>query len=149
MLERSFGQRGDEGAEALGQAARHRVREPRRAFQVRLAHELDRVVGDCVRRRLAPRDLVGGDAQCSQDGGIELSCRAAPERVDAVVDRAHALHGSVGDALREGAVARVELARGRGKCAVGVGVVLEHAPHDVERDAAGRRDHRTPRRNSA
>ena len=67
-----------------------------------------------------------------------------------MVDRAHPLHRPVGDPLRERAVARVELAGRRRERAVGVGVVLEDAPHDLERDATRRRDHGcTPRRNSS
>ena len=66
-----------------------------------------------------------------------------------MVERALALHRAVRDALRERAIARIQIGRGRGERAVGVSVVLEHAPHDVERNAAGGRDQRTPRTYSA
>ena len=59
------------------------------------------------------------------------------------------LHGPVRESLRECAVAVVEaLDRGRER-AVGVRVVLEHAPHDFEGCTPRGRDQRSPRRNSS
>ena len=46
-----------------------------------------------------------------------------------MVDRALALDGAVGDALREGAVAVVEILGGPDDRAVRVGTVLEHTAH--------------------
>src|SRR5581483_8606969 len=150
LLEGSLGKRGDEVPKPLGETPADRVRESRRTLESGFANELDGVVCDGVRRRLAPRELEPRDPQRSPDGRVELAKRAAAERLDAVVDRTHALHGAVGDPLRERAVARIEVGgRGRER-AVGVCVVFEHAPHDVERDAARGRDQvRTPRRNSS
>ncbi len=59
------------------------------------------------------------------------------------------LHRPVGEALRKRAVAVVEPRDGGGKRAVGVRLVLEDAPHDLERGAPCGSDHRTPRRNSS
>ena len=67
-----------------------------------------------------------------------------------MVDRALPLDGPVGDPLGEPPVAGVEPAGRRVSGPVGVGPVLEDAPHDLERGAAGRGDHaRMPRANSS
>ena len=49
-----------------------------------------------------------------------------------------ALHGAVGEPLRERAVTVVETRDRRGERAVGVRLLLEHAPHDLERGAPRR-----------
>ena len=51
---------------------------------------------------------------------FELADGAAPQRLDRMVERAHALHGAEGHALRKGAVARVEVAGRSRERAVGV-----------------------------
>ena len=149
LLERPFRERRDKLLEALGEPPRHRVRESRRPLEPFPADELDRVVCDRMGRSLAPRELVRRDAERRQHRGIELPRGALPERVDPVVDRAHPLHRPVGDPLGERAVALVEPGRSGREGPVGVRLVLEHAPHDLERRAAGGGDQRVPRANSS
>src|SRR6059036_3578473 len=58
--------------------------------------------------------------------------------LDHVIERGLALHGRVGEVLREGAVARVEprpLGLGAER-AVGEGALVEHPPYNAERAAA-------------
>jgi hypothetical protein len=66
-----------------------------------------------------------------------------------VVERADALDRPVREALREGAVARVEPLGGGAEGAVGVRVVLEDAEDRLVGGAARGRDQRRPRRNSS
>jgi hypothetical protein len=54
-----------------------------------------------------------------------------------VIKRANALHGPVGDALGERAIALVERLRGSCECTVRIRLVLEHASHDLVRRAPG------------
>jgi hypothetical protein len=150
MLYRALRKRGDKATESLGKAAGDRVREGDRALEARCSHELDCVVGNRVRRSLAPRELVARHAQCGPYGRVELPYRATAEPVDSEVDRPNTLHGSVGDALGEAAVSRVEPGRRDRKGPVGIGVVLENAANDLESRLPGRSDHaRTPRKNSS
>ena len=85
-------------------------------------------------------ELVRADPERGQHRRVELANGPPPERFDPVVERANALHRAVGDLLGERAVALVERRRGRCEGAVGVRVVLEHAPHDLVRGAPGGRD---------
>ena len=95
------------------------------------------------------RELVGAEAQRRPHRRVELPHRPLAELLDAEVDRARALHRAVGEPLGERAVAGVEPCDGRGERAIGVRLLLEDAPHHLERGAPRRRDHRKPRRNSS
>ena len=57
-----------------------------------------------------------------------------------MVERADALDGPVGEPLRERAVARVQPLGGAAQRPVGVRVLLEDAPDDLERRPPRRRD---------
>ncbi len=147
--ERARRERGDEAREALGEPAGDGVREAGGAGEAGLADELDGVVDDRVRRGLAPGELVARDPERCEHRRVELGCRAASERLDAVVDRPLPLDGAVGDPLGERPVALVEAGGGARDRPVGVGAVLEHAPDDPVGGRPGRRRHRIPRRNSS
>ena len=145
------GSESSSGAHALGEPAHDRVRERHRTLEPRAADELDRLVRGRVRRGVRVAELIRAEAQRSAHRRVELAHRPLAERVDRVVERAHALHGAVGEPLRERALALVEVARGGAKDAVGVRVLLEDAQQHLVRDAARRRDRhqRRPRRYSA
>ena len=135
--------------EALREPAHDGVRERHGALAAGGAHELDRVVDDGVHRLVGPGELVGAEPKRGSHRRVELAHGPLAELLDPEVDRALALHRPVREALRERAVAVVETLDGRGERAIGVGVLLEDAAHDLERGAPRRRDHRTPRRNSS
>ena len=98
---------------------------------------------------VGPGELVGAEPQRRDHRRVELPHRPLAELLDAVVDRARALHRAVGEPLREGPVAIVEAGDGRRKRAVGVRLLGEHAPHDLVRGPPCRSDHRRPRSNSS
>src|SRR5579862_9463312 len=148
-LERAVGKGRDEPAEALREPPHDGVRERHCSLAPHCADELDGVVADRVCRQVGPADLVAGRPERCPHGRIELPDRTLAELLDAEIDRADTLHGSVRDSLRKRAVSLVELVDGGGERAVGVRVVLEDAPHDLECGAPGRRDHLRPRRNSS
>jgi hypothetical protein len=135
-------------ARAGGEATQDGVREGNRALAPGRAHQLDRLVDRRVHRdALHVDELVGARAQRRPHGRVELAHRAAADRLDGVVERAHPLHGAVGDPHRERPLARVQCLRRRAEGAVGVRALLEDAPHDLVRHRARR--HRRPRTNSA
>src|SRR5205085_4741787 len=106
MPERSFGERVDELAHALGETTKDGIRERDRSFEPRAANELDRLVHRRVRSDpLRISELVRAEAERGSHRRIELAHRTTPELLDRVVERAHALHGSVRDPLREPTVA--------------------------------------------
>jgi len=111
--------------------------------------QLDGVVDDGVHGLVGPRELVGAHSQRSADGRIELPDGALARLLDAEVERALALHRAVGEPLCKRAVAFVKAFDRRRERSVRVRVLFEDAAHDVERGAARRRDHWTPRRNSS
>ena len=76
----------------------------------------------------------------ARTGGSSLCTGRRPERVDAVVERPHALHGPVRDPLRERSLPVVEPFDGRAQRAVCVRVLLEDTPDDPVRGAARRVD---------
>ena len=133
----------------LREPAHDGVRERHGALAPGRAHELDAVVDDRVHGLVGPGELVGAEAERRAHRRVELAHRPLAELLDPEVDRPLALHRSVGEPLGERAVAVVEPLDRRGERAVGVRVLLEDAPHDLERRPARRRDHRTPRRNSS
>ena len=101
--------------------------------------ELDRLVHGRVRRdTLREEELVGADAQRRAKRRLQLVGRPPCERLQRMVERPHPLNGSERQPHREPPVAVVELsALGLGaKGAVGVGVLLERAPHDLAGDGA-------------
>ena len=104
------------------------------------ADELDRLVRGRVRSDVEVAELVRAEAERCEHRRVELAHGPAAERLDRVVERPHALHGSVRELLRERALARVEVRRRGAQRAVRVRLLLEHAPHDLERSAARRRD---------
>jgi hypothetical protein len=101
-----------------------------------------------VRSDLEIPELVGADPQRCANRWIELAHRAAPERLDPVVERAHALDGPVGDLLRQRAVAAVEPFGRARENAVGVRVLLEDPADDLVRRPPCRR-YRRPLSHSA
>ena len=113
LLERAVGERVEQRADAFGEPAHDRVRERHRALEPRAAHELDRLVRGRVRRGVRVAELVRAEAERRAHRRIELAHRPLAERVDRVVERAHALHGAVGEPLRERALALVEVASPR------------------------------------
>ena len=149
VLDRPFGERGDEAVEGLGEPAHDRVRERHCALALRRAHQLDGVVDDRMHRLIGPRELVGAEPQRGAHGRIELAHRPLARLLDPEVDRARPLHRAVREPLGQRAVAVVEAFDGGPEGAVRVRVLLEDAAHDLERGAARRSDHRTPRRNSS
>src|SRR5262249_18345687 len=70
VLERPLREGRQEVVEPFGEAAADGVREARRALEVGGTDELDRVVGNGVRRRLAPAELIAGDAERGEDGRV-------------------------------------------------------------------------------
>ena len=98
---------------------------------------------------LAPAELVRAEPQRRDHRRVELPHRPLAELLDPEVDRPRPLHRAVGEPLRERAIAVVEPATAEAKRSVGVGLLLEHPPHDLVRGAPGRRDHRNPRTNSS
>ncbi len=116
-----------------------------------MANELDRLVHGGVLGDRQIAQLVGADPERGAHRGIELPDRAAAERLDPAVDRADALDGAVGDLPGERAVSIVEALGRRAEGAIGVGVLLEDAQHDVVGRPARRRGAhcRSPRRNSS
>ncbi len=131
------------------QPPHHRVRERHGPLEPRLSDELDRIVDDRVHRLVGERELVGAEAERGEHRPVELPDGPLAEPVDPEVERAGALHGAVGEPLRERAVALVEPLDGRGERAVGVRLLLEDTAHDLERGAARGGDHLRPRRNSS
>ena len=89
-------------------------------------------------------ELIGAEAKRRPHGRVELAHGPTSERVDRMVERPGALDGPVGQLLCERPLARVEAGDGALERAVGVGVVLEHAPDDGHRRAAGGRDAHGP-----
>src|SRR4051812_18711003 len=113
LLERPAGQAGERVVHAGGEAAHPRVRERHRALEPRPPHELDGFVRGGVRRSVREAELIRAETKRRADGRIEFSHRALAELLDRVVERPDALHCAVGKALRERAVAVVELLRRR------------------------------------
>ena len=150
MLERALRQRVEQRPDPLREPPHHRVRERDGALEAGRAYELDRLVrGRACRDAVEVGELVGAEPKRRPDGRVELAHRPPAQRLDRVVERPDALHSAVGDPLRERAVAAVEPRDGAGEHAVGVGVLLEDAAHDLVRRPPRRRDHRSPRRNSS
>ena len=148
-MTRPLGQGRDEPVERLGKPAHHRIRERDGPLALGGAHELDRVVDHGVHRLIRPRQLVRTHTERCTDGRIELSHPPLPDLLDPEVDRPRSLHRAVGEPLGEGTIAVVEAGDRRVERAIRVRVLLEDATHHLERGAARRRDHRTPRRNSS
>ena len=149
MLDGALRQRCDKTLKAVREPAHDGVRERHRALEPRGADELDRVVDDGVLRLVGERELVGAEPQRGADGWVELAHRPLAELLDAEVERPRHLHRPVGEALREGAVARVEAGDGRRERAIGVVLLFEDAPHHLIRRRARWRDQRRPRTNSS
>ena len=83
-------------------------------------------------------ELVRAEAERRPHRRVELPHRPPPERLDRVVERPHALHGSVGQSLGERALPLVQALGGAAESAVRVRVLLEHAQeHLVGRLARG------------
>ena len=101
-----------------------------------------------MRRCVGIADLVRAETQRRAYGRIELAHRTLAERVDRIVERTHALHCTVGEPLRERALALVEAFRSCAEHTVGVGVLFEDAQQHLVRYATRGRDghQRSPRR---
>src|SRR5436190_6248114 len=148
MLQRPFRKRTDQLSDSCVQTAHDGVRERDRPLEPCTAHQLDGFVYRSMRRNArGVGELIRAEAQRRANGRIQLAQRAAPEFLDRVVERANALHGAVGEALRERTIARVEPFRCRAQHAIGVRIVLEHTQDYLVRSLP--RSHRTPRRNSS
>ena len=116
----------------------------------RRADELDRLVHGRVHGDLRVGELVGAEPQCRLHRMVEPLDRPAAELLDPVIERADALDRPVGEPLGQRPVARVDALGRAAKGAVGVGVVLEHAPDRLEGRAPRRGNaHRSPRRNAS
>ena len=102
------------------------------------AHELHRLVRGRVRRGIGVPELVRAEAQRRPHRWIELAHRTLAERLDRVVERAHALHRAVRQPLRECAFAVVEALRRGAERAIRVRVLLEDAQQDLVRRAPRR-----------
>ena len=139
----------EQRGQTLGEPPQHRVRERHRPLEPGAANELDRLGHGRVRRRSHEAELVRAEPQRRPHGRVELAHRPAAERLDPVVERANALNRPEGEPLRERAVARVEPLDRAAQHPVGVGLLLEHAQHDLVGRPPRRRDHRRPRRNSS
>ena len=140
LLQRAVGQAVEQRPDALGEPSHDRVRERHGALEARAADELDRLVRRGVRRRLRVRELVRAETERRAHRRVELVHRPLAQRLDRVVERAHALDRAVRETVRERALAFVEIGRGAAEDAVGVRLLLEHAQQHLVRDAAGRRD---------
>ena len=107
----------------------------------RAAHELDRLVHRGVARDAAEvAELVRAEAQRREHRRVELSHRTLPERLDRMIERAHALHRAERELARERPVAVVEALRGGPQRPVGVRAFFGDAAEDVVGGLAGRRD---------
>ncbi len=103
------------------------------------------VHGRVSRNSLHVAELVRAKPQRCPDRRIEPGDAPPSECLDRVVERADTLHGTEGKALRERAIPVVETRRRRAKGAVGVRVVLEDPPQDLERGRPRRAYARSPR----
>ena len=81
-----------------------------------------------VRGAAQVQQLVQTQPQRGEQRRVEPRGRAFGELLDQVVERAAALNGSVGQAHRQAAVARVERACLGLECPIGIGTALEAAP---------------------
>ena len=135
-LDRPVPQGVEQVAEADGEPPHDGVREGDGALEAGAADELDRLV-----HRRVPRDavevgeLVRADAERGAHRRVELRDRPPRQGLDAVVERADALHRPVGDLRGQRAVAGVEALGGGGQGAVGIRVLLEDAADDLVRGA--------------
>ena len=102
--------------------------------------QLDRLVDrGVVGRAVGEEELVEAEAQAGQHRRVELAQRAVDEPLERRVDRAAPLHGAVGEPLRLGALAAVELGAVRrlAEGALGVRFVLEGRPDRLEGELRG------------
>jgi len=149
VFERPFRERGQQIVDSVGDTAQHRVREGHGPLEPCPPYELDRLVhGGIARHAVEKAELVRAEPERGPHGWIELPNRPLAKGLDCVVERAHALHRSVGELPCERAITVAETFRGRPKRPVGIRLVLEHAPQHLVSDPACRRDHRSPRTNS-
>ena len=151
VLERAFGERVEERADPVADAAEHGVRERDGALEPGAADELDRLVhGRVARHPVEIAELVGAKAQRCANGRIELAHGPLAQRLDRVIERSHPLDRAVREPPRERRVALVEPRRGRAERPIGIRVVLEDATQHLVGGLARRCDaHRSPRRNSS
>ena len=124
-------ERGKQRREPFRQAAQDRVRERHSAFQPGRTNELHALVHGRVLRDVREAELVCAEAQRRAHRRIELAHRSLSERLDCVVERAHALHGPECQPLRKRSLARVEAGGRCAEDAVRVRVVLEGAQDDL------------------
>ena len=151
MLERALGERLEERADPLADAAEHGVRERDSALEPGAADELHRFVhGRVARHPVEIAELVGAEPQRRANGRVELANRPLAQRLDRVIERPHPLDRAVREPPRQRRVALVEPRRRRAERPIGVRVVLEDAAQHLVGGLARRRDgHRSPRRNSS
>ena len=88
--------------------------------------------------------MVGRDSSPASRAGNPASCREAVK-----VNSRVKPHRAVREALSETAVPVVEPFHRGGQRSVGVRIVLEDTPDDLERRPPRGSDHRAPRRNSS
>ena len=93
----------DEPAHDRVRERRPRARGPAGARARRVSFD-----GRVRRHRVHEAELVGAEPQRGAHGRVELAHGPPAERLDRVVERAHALHRAVRELHRERAVARVE-----------------------------------------
>ena len=128
---RRLGELLEKRGDAVGEPAKHGVRERDGTLQTRAPDELDglvhcRVPGDA----LDEAELVGAESQRRSHRRVEPVDSPAPEPLDRVVERARALHGAVREPLRERSVTVVETGHGGAQCSIRVRAFLEHANED-------------------
>ena len=139
LVSRSLRKSLEQRAETLGDPPQNRVRERNRPLRSRGAHELHRLVhGGVTRDAVHVAELVCAEAERRPHRSVELLDAAASERADRVVERPHALNGAERESPRERPVALVELRRSSSQSAVGIRLLLEDSPEDLERGGPGR-----------
>ena len=138
---RRLGERFGEIPTALRETSENGIRERDRPLEPGGAYELHGLVHRRVARdAVQERELIRPESQCSPNGRIEPPNGPAAESLDQVVESARPLDGAKGKPLGQRLVARVETDGGRPQRAIRIGLVLEDAPQDVERDPACRGD---------
>ena len=133
LLPRRVRQRLDVRAALVGEPSENGIRERDGALQTRAADELDRLVdGGVTRHAVEERELERSQAQRRANRRVEPAHGAMSDRLDRMVERPRPLHRPVRQLARERSVALVEPGRRGAERPVGIGLVLEDAPDDVE-----------------
>src|SRR5580765_3814569 len=136
-LGRILGKRVEQPTDSLREPAHDGVRERHCPLEPRTAHELNGLVHRRVLRDFGVAELVRAEPQCCANRWVELADWTLAELSDGVVERAHALHRSERESLRECMVATVEVLCGTAEHAVRICVLFEYTEDDFVRRLTG------------